>query len=416
MSALVKKIAIDAKKASTRLALLSADQKDRALSTMAKALIAAQAKVLAANKLDVEAAKKKGTPSAMLSRLALDAVKLKKIAGAVEDVAKLEDPVGRMLWERTRPNGLRIQKVSVPLGSILIIYESRPNVTADCMALCLKSGNAVILKGGSEALHTNTAMFDALVKGAASAGVPKEAFQLVKTADRAAVKQLLSMEGVIDLVIPRGGEGLIREVARISKIPVIKHYKGVCHVFVDEDADLAKAQRIVLNAKTQNPAVCNAMECLLVHEAVAKKFLPVIGSALQRKGVELRGDTRTRSLVAGTKAATQKDWGTEYLDLKMAVRIVKDVDEAIAHIERYGSRHSDAIVTENKGNAALFTAAVDSSAVFVNASTRFNDGGEFGMGAEMGISTDKLHARGPMGLEELTSYKYVVQGDGQVRT
>jgi len=411
----MKKTALDAKKASSKLALLSSEQKNRALSAMAKALLAAEAKVLAANRLDVEVAKKKGTPSAMISRLTLDASKLKKIADAVEDITKLEDPVGRTLWERTRPNGLRIQKVSVPLGSILIIYESRPNVTADCMALCLKSGNAVILKGGSEALRTNAALFDALVKGAASAGVPKEAFQLVKTADRGAVKQLLSMEGVIDLVIPRGGEGLIREVARISKIPVIKHYKGVCHVFVDKDADLAKAEKIVLNAKTQNPAVCNAAECLLVHEAVAQKFLPAVAGSLQRKGVELRGDAKTRSLVPGAKAATQKDWGAEYLDLKMAIRVVKDVDEAIAHIERYGSRHSDAIVTENKQNAALFTAAVDSSAVFVNASTRFNDGGEFGMGAEMGISTDKLHARGPMGLEELTSYKYVVLGNGQIR-
>lgn len=397
----IRKTALEAKRASLKLALLSPDQKNRALSAMAKALLRAESVVLAANRRDVDAAKKKGLSPALVARLSLDSRKLKKIARAVADIAKLADPVGRVLWERRRPNGLHIRKVSVPLGSILIIYESRPNVTADCMALCLKSGNSVILKGGSEALETNRALFGAMAKGATSAGVPKGAFQLVASSGRAAVKELLSMDDTIDLVIPRGGEGLIREVARVSKIPVIKHYKGVCHVFVDKDADLKKAKKIVLNAKAQNPAVCNALECLLVHRAVASRFLPEMERALENEGVEIR--------------TGKKEWGKEYLDLKLAVRVVKDVNEAIAHIEKYGSHHSDAIVTENKKNAALFTGAVDSSAVFVNASTRFNDGGEFGMGAEMGISTDKLHARGPMGLEELTSYKYVVLGDGQVR-
>ena len=414
MSAL-KKTALEAKKAASKLALLSSEQKNRALSLMAASLKAASTKVLAANKLDVEAARKKGLAAPLLARLTLDAVKIAKIADSVQAVARLEDPVGRVLWERDRPNGLKIQKISVSLGTILIIYESRPNVTADCMALCLQSGNSVILKGGSEALRSNEAIFDALSKGASQAGVPKGAFQLVRTTDRSAVKELLMMDDTIDLVIPRGGEGLIREVARISKIPVIKHYKGVCHVFVDKEADLAKAEKIVVNAKTQNPSVCNAMECLLVHESVAKQFLPSLNTALSKKKVEVRADEKARTLMNGSKKATEKDWGTEFLDLVLAVRVVKDIDGAIAHIEKYGSRHSDAIVTENKKHAELFTHAVDSSAVFVNASTRFNDGGEFGMGAEMGISTEKLHARGPMGLEELTSYKYVVLGDGQVR-
>ncbi len=415
MSSLIKKIAMEAKIAAPNLALLSSKQKNAALSAMAASLEAASSKVLAANRLDVEAARKNGVAAPLLARLELDSSKIKSIARSVGVVGKLEDPVGRILWERKRPNGLLIRKISVPLGVILIIYESRPNVTADCMALCLKSGNAVILKGGSGALRTNQAMFEALVKGAVRAGIPKAAFQLVGTSDRAAVKELLSMDDAIDLVIPRGGEGLIREVAKISRIPVIKHYKGVCHVFVDKEADLAKAERIIVNAKTQNPAVCNALECLLVDESIAKKLLPSLGFALSKKKVEIRADKKARALLSGAKKASEKDWGAEFLDLILAVRVVKGLEGAIAHIEKYGSRHSDAIVTENNKNAKIFTNSVDSSAVFVNASTRFNDGGEFGMGAEMGISTGKLHARGPMGLEELTSYKYVVLGDGQIR-
>jgi glutamate-5-semialdehyde dehydrogenase len=401
VSALKKNI-LKARKAAAKLAIFSSEEKNAALLAMARSLLKARPAVLAANKKDVAAAVKKGTSSAMLSRLTLDHAKVGKIAEAVEAVAHLEDPVGRVLWERKRPNGLNIQKISVPLGLILIIYESRPNVTADCMALCLKSGNGVVLKGGSEALYTNNAIFDALSAGAAKAGLPKEAFQLVRTVDRSAVKELLLMDEAIDLVIPRGGEGLIREVAKASKIPVIKHYKGICHVFVDKTADFSKAERIIVNAKISNPAVCNAAEALLIHKDLEKTFLPRIERALKDKGVKI---------LRGPGA-----WGKEFLDLTMAVRVVKDLNEAIDHIEKYGSRHSDAIVTEDKRSADIFTGAVDSSAVFVNASTRFNDGGEFGMGAEMGISTDKLHARGPMGLEELTSYKYVVRGDGQVRT
>ena len=415
MSSQMKRIAAEAKAAAPKLALLTSEQKNAALLAMAASLEAASSKVLAANGLDVEAARKNGVADPLIARLRLDAAKVQAIASSVEAVGKLEDPVGRILWERKRPNGLCIRKRSVPLGVILIVYESRPNVTADCMALCLKSGNAVILKGGSEALRTNQAIFEALVKGAVRADIPKAAFQFVGASGRSAVKELLSMDEAIDLVIPRGGEGLIREVAKLSKIPVIKHYKGVCHVFVDKEADLSKAERIVVNAKTQNPAVCNALECLLVDESVAKKFLPSLGVALAKKKVEIRADEKARALLSGAKRASEKDWGAEFLDLILAVRVVKGLDGAIAHIEKYGSRHSDAIVTENKKSAEFFTNAVDSSAVFVNASTRFNDGGEFGMGAEMGISTDKLHARGPMGLEELTSYKYIVLGDGQVR-
>ncbi len=411
----MKNIALKAKKTCAALSLLKASEKEKALQEMASAVLADREAILRANRRDVEAAKKKGLSSAMVARLTLDEAKLEKIAESIGSISHLPDPVGRVLWERTRPNGLVIRKISVPLGSILIIYESRPNVTADCMALCLRSGNSVILKGGSEALRTNQALFDVMTRAAAKAGIPRDAFQLVRTSDRSAVRKLLRLVGLIDLVIPRGGEGLIREVTRLSKIPVIKHTKGVCHLFVDQEADLEKAERILINAKTQNPAVCNALECLLVHEEIAGRFLPAVAGVLAKKQVEVHADPKARALIPGAKKATPKDWGREYLELVLAVRVVKDVHEAIAHIQRYGSGHSDAIVTENRAHARLFTDSVDSSAVFVNASTRFNDGGEFGMGAEMGISTDKLHARGPMGLEELTSYKYVVLGNGQTR-
>jgi glutamate-5-semialdehyde dehydrogenase len=398
----IKTLAEDAKKASRELALLSTEQKNRALMAMAAALLNAEKKILKENAKDLTAAKRKGLSAPLIARLSLDSAKLRNIAEGIRAIARLEDPVGRVIWERQRPNGLHIKKVGVPLGLILIIYESRPNVTADCMALCLKSGNAVILKGGSEVWQTNEAMIQAMDKAAEREDVPKDAFRLVpRSAGRSATKQLLEMKDTIDLVIPRGGEGLIHEVARISKIPVIKHYKGVCHVYIDKEADLKKARDIVLNAKTQNPAVCNAAEALLVHRTLEKSFLPSLERELTAKGVKIRRD--------------RKAWGQEFLDLILAVRVVKDIQEAVDHIETYGSRHSDAIVTEDPKAADFFTSHIDSSAVFVNASTRFNDGGEFGMGAEMGISTDKLHARGPMGLEELTSYKYVVLGNGQVR-
>ncbi len=411
----MKQIASDAKAAAYPLSLLSTQVKNEALLAMAAAVIKSRKTILSENKKDVAAAKEKGLASSLVGRLELNDKKIQGIADSIKNIARLKDPVGRVLWTRKRPNGLHIKKVGVPLGSILIIYESRPNVTADCMALCLKSGNSVILKGGSEALLSNHAIFGVLKKAAVKKGVPAGAFQLVLTGDREAVKTLLTLNDSIDLVIPRGGEGLIREVAQNSKIPVIKHYKGVCHVFVDKEADLKKAAAIVVNAKTQNPGVCNAMETLLVHEAAAAKFLPVIARELASKNVEVRGCEKTLKVIPQAKKASEEDWYAEYLDLILAVRVVKDVREAAAHIQKYGSHHSDAIVTQNKKTAEFFSDSVDSACVFVNASTRFNDGGEFGMGAEMGISTDKLHARGPMGLEELTSYKYIVTGTGQVR-
>lgn len=413
---LMEQLASEAKAAAHPLSLLSSERKNKALKAMALSVWKDRRFILSENQKDVLEAKRRGVSSSLLGRLELNEKKIKGIADSLLKIAALPDPVGRILWTRKRPNGLQIKKVGVPIGVILIIYESRPNVTADCMALCLKSGNSVILKGGSEALRSNRAIFDSLKKAAIAQGVPAGAFQLVPTGDREAVKTLLGLSQSIDLVIPRGGEGLIREVARISKIPVIKHYKGVCHVFVDKQADLKKAVSIVLNAKTQNPGVCNAMETLLVHEAIAKKFLPVMAEALISKNVEIRGCEKTRAILSGISKASEADWEAEYLDLILAVRVVRDVEAAVAHIQKYGSHHSDAIITQNKKSADVFASSVDSACVFVNASTRFNDGGEFGMGAEMGISTDKLHARGPMGLEELTSYKYVVLGSGQVRS
>ena len=405
-----------AKHAASELALLSTKTKNEALASMAEAILKNKAVILKANARDVAASRKKGLPESLVARLVLDESKLKKMAESLRLIAALPDPVGRLISSTKRPNGLLIQKVGVPLGVILIIYESRPNVTTDCMALCLKSGNSVILKGGREALNSNRAIYQVLNEAAVKKGVPKGAMAFVTSTDRKAVRVLLNYPEFIDLVIPRGGEGLIREVARLSKIPVIKHFQGICHVFVDRDADLEKSEKVVLNAKVQNPAVCNAMETLLVHEKIASKFLPRICLLLKEKGVEIRGCETTRRWVPSVQKASQKDWGTEYLDLVLSIRVVKDLSEAVRHIEQYGSRHSDAILTENQGAAKFFTDSVDSSCVFVNCSTRFNDGGEFGMGAEMGISTDKLHVRGPMGLEELTSYKYVVLGNGQVRS
>ncbi len=411
----LKQSAARAKQASVPLALLSTKTKNKALKEMARALLKHKEYILRENAKDLNAATRSGLAPAMMARLHLDEPKLRRIADSLKLIRRLPDPIGRELSRTRRPNGLVIRKVRVPIGVILIIYESRPNVTVDCMALCLKSGNSVILKGGSEAIHSNAALYRVLNEAALKVGVPSGAFEFVKSTDRGAVKALLSMESSIDLAIPRGGEGLIREVARISKVPVIKHYKGVCHVFVDKDADLRKSEAVVVNAKVQNPAVCNAMETLLVHASVAGKFLPRIGRLLSERNVEIRGDKKTRSLIPGAKPASEEDWGAEYLDLVLSVRVVKDAPEAMRHIRTYGSSHSDAIMTRNKKTASAFTAAVDSACVFVNCSTRFNDGGEFGMGAEMGISTDKLHARGPMGLEELTSYKYIVSGNGQIR-
>ncbi len=411
----IKKLCGKVKRSSRSLALADTKIKNKALIAMGKALLKNSAHILSENRKDVSLAKRTGLPGALIERLSLSPSKISDMADSIFAIAKLGDPVGKTLETRKRPNGLLIKKVTVPLGVILIIYESRPNVTADCVALCLKSSNAVILRGGSEAINTNIAIFTALKKELVRAGLPGDSIAMIADTDRRIVNELLCETGSIDLVIPRGGESLIREVTVRSRIPVIKHYKGVCHTYVDASADLKMAEDICFNAKVQRPGVCNAMETMLVNRSVAKKFLPKMIKRFEKAGVEIRGDSETRSIVPGIKPATDDDWYTEYLDLILSVKIVKDVDEAIAHIMKYGSYHSDAIVTRNKNNAQKFLDEVDSACVYVNASTRFTDGGEFGKGAEMGISTDKIHARGPMGLEELVSYKYAVYGNGQVR-
>jgi glutamate-5-semialdehyde dehydrogenase len=351
----------------------------------------------------------------MLDRLALSPTRIEAMAEGVHQVADLPDPLGRLLSETRRPNGLLIRKVRVPLGVLAVIYESRPNVTADAAALCLKAGNAVILRGGSEARRSSRAILEAMVRGGRPADLPPDAVQLLADADHAAVRELLQMDAYVDLVIPRGGEGLIRAVAEHSRIPVLKHYQGVCHVYVDAAADLNMARRIAVNAKCQRPGVCNAMETLLVHRDVAERFLPEVAADLLGAGVELRGDQLVCRLVPQARPAAADDWEREYLDLILSVAVVPDLAAAIDHIERYGSHHTDVIVTEDRRAAERFTRDVDSATVYVNASSRFTDGFEFGMGAEIGISTDKLHARGPCGIEELTTYKYVVEGSGQVR-
>jgi glutamate-5-semialdehyde dehydrogenase len=363
----------------------------------------------------MEEGKKRGLSGPLMDRLLLTDARIDGMIKGVMEVSELRDPVGEILDTRDRPNGLRIQKVRVPIGVIAVIYESRPNVTADAASLCIKSSNAVILRGGSESNHSNLSIAAALQTGGRKRGLPDHAVQLVETTDREAVKELVQLEGIVDLAIPRGGEGLIRAVAEAARIPVIKHYKGVCHIFVDESADIDMAAAICENAKCQRPGVCNAAETLLVHEHTASRFLPVVSSLLQSRGVELRGDETARKIVPSMKIATEDDWYTEYLDLILAVRVVPNLKAAIDHINTYGSHHSDSIVTASDENGKAFVQEVDSAAVFINASTRFTDGAEFGLGAEMGISTDKLHARGPMGIEELTTYKYIILGTGQIR-
>jgi glutamate-5-semialdehyde dehydrogenase len=367
------------------------------------------------NEKDVREAEKAVLPSAMIDRLELDEKRIKAMSKSLADIAAYRDPVGGLLETRKRPNGLVIKKVRVPIGVILVIYESRPNVTSDCIGLCLKAGNACILRGGSEARGSNAAIFDVLNAAAQDCGLPDGCINMIKDTDRALVNELLKQDQTIDLVMPRGGESLIREITDNSRIPVIKHYKGVCHTYVDYPADLSAACRICFNAKVQRPGVCNAMETLLVHKKTANAFLPEMIRRYKDSGVEIRGCEETRKIVSGIKAATEDDWYTEYLDLILSVKVVCGVEEAIAHIMKYGSYHSDAIVTKNAANARKFVSAVDSACVYVNASTRFTDGGEFGKGAEIGISTDKLHARGPVGVEELTSYKYIIHGKGQIR-
>jgi glutamate-5-semialdehyde dehydrogenase len=402
--------------AARALARLSSQQKKGVLGAMATEINARRGEIMSANALDMEQGRKQGLSSALLDRLLLTDGRIDSMIKGIMEVADLRDPVGEVIEEKMRPNGLLIRKIRVPIGVIAVIYEARPNVTADAASLCIKSSNAVILRGGSEGIRSNKAIADALQTGGQRCGMPEGAVQLVDVTDREAVKALVQLEGIVDLAIPRGGEGLIRAVAEAARVPVIKHYKGVCHVFVDESADVDAALRITENAKCQRPGVCNAMETLLVHEKIADRFLPAAASILRSKGVELRGDSATRTRVPGISEATEDDWYTEYLDLILSIRIVPDLKSAIEHINTYGSHHSDAIVTASEENGRTFLQEVDSAAVYVNASTRFTDGGEFGLGAEMGISTDKLHARGPMGIDELTTYKYVVMGSGQVRT
>ncbi len=404
-----------AKAAARKLAPLSSATKDRALLLMAQALEARAGFLIEENEKDLQVAQQSGISGALLDRIALDAGRVRTMAAGLRQVVALPDPVREIVKMWRRPNGLQVGRMRIPLGVIGMIYEARPNVTADAAALCLKSGNAVILRGGSEAHFSNQAIGQVLHQALAETAVPTAAIQVVQNKDRALVRELLQLEEYIDLIIPRGGEELIRAVASNSKVPVIKHYKGVCHVYVDSEASLTMAERICLNAKIQRPSVCNAMETLLVHEAVAAELLPPLAQKYQAAGVELRGCARTRALVPAAQAATEADWTTEYLDLILAVRVVKDMDEAIDHIERYGSEHTETIVTASYQRSREFVDRVNSSAVMVNASTRFNDGGELGLGAEIGISTSKIHAFGPMGLEELTTTKFVVFGDGHIR-
>ena len=420
LALLIADMGARARAAARTLATTPAARIDDALSAMAKELLAAQTEILAANAKDVAAAKAAGQTAALVDRLTLDPKRLALCAEGLQQVAALPHPVGEILREWTQPNGLKFAKVRVPLGVIGFIYESRPNVTVDAAGLCLKSGNAVILRGGSEALRSNTAIAAALARGLASAGLPAAAIQLVPVADRDTVRLLGESVGVIDLLIPRGGRGLIETVVKTARIPVIKHYDGICSLYVDQGADLAMAESLILNSKVSRPGVCNAVETLLVHRAVADRFLSATGPVLAAKGVHLRAAPLALEILqrAGVpaSAATEGDFRTEFLDLILAVKIVDDTAAAIEHIETHGSHHTETIVTADSATAEQFMAGIDSAVVLWNASTRFNDGHQFGFGAEIGISTDKLHARGPMGLEELTSYKYLVRGDGQVRT
>jgi len=411
----IRGMARDARAAARELARASGEQKDRALLAMAAGLTESRARILADNAGDVTAARAAGQTAAFVDRLTLTESRIEAMARGVRQIADLPDPVGAVTGMWRRPNGLQVGRMRVPLGVIGIIYESRPNVTADAAALCLKSGNAVLLRGGSEALRTNRAIADVLAAAVASAGLPAAALAVVPSADRAVVKEMLSLHGLIDLIIPRGGEGLIRAVREGSQIPVIAHDKGLCHTYVDASANLAMAGEIAYNAKVERPGVCNAMETLLVHAEVAPALLPALAARLRAAGVEVRGCPRTRSLVPAAVPATEEDWDTEYLALTLSIRVVDSFEDAVVHIARHGSGLAEAIVTADHGRAMRFLREVDAGAVFVNASTRFTDGYEFGMGAEMGISTQKLHARGPMGLPELTCEKFIVLGDGQIR-
>lgn len=412
---MIQEICQKAKAASVEMAKLSTEQKNAALCKMADALESNVEKLVAANKIDVEAAKAKGLKASLLDRLALDQKKIQNMAKELREVSALTDPIGTILSSWTRPNGLIISQIRVPMGVVGVIYESRPNVTSDSAAICIKSGNAVVLRGGSDALNSNLAIGKVLRDALSETKVPVDAVQVVNSPDRKAAEELMGMRDYIDVLVPRGGADLIKTVIEKSKIPVIETGTGNCHIYVEEDADLEKATPIVINAKVQRPGVCNAAEKLLVNNKIAKSYLPKIIAELRKNGVEVRGDEKTREIVPDVKAATEQDWPTEYLDLIIGVKVVEDLSEAIAHINKYGTKHSESIITRDFTKAKRFLQEVDSAAVYWNASTRFTDGNQFGLGTEIGISTQKLHARGPMGLQHLTTYKYVILGNGQTR-
>jgi glutamate-5-semialdehyde dehydrogenase len=411
----VARQALRAKSASRTLTTLTSEQKKRALEAIAAALEQAGSDLLFHNEIDVEAAREADLPSALVDRLVLTLKTIHGMAEGVREIAQQPDPVGDVLESWSRPNGLRIEKIRVPLGVIGMIYESRPNVTVDAAALCLKAGNAVILRGGSEAINSNRALVAVLAKSAVANGIPEGAIQLLEDTSRDSIMELIHLHNVVDLIIARGSEEMINHVMKYSTVPVLGHGKGVCHVYVDDPADLSMAEKIAYNAKVQRPGVCNAMETLLVHKNIAGQFLPIIAEAYAAAKVEIRGDDQTRAYIPSALPATEDDWRTEYLDLVVSVRVVDSLDQAIEHINRYGSGHTDTIVTKDKQHAEHFLKTVDSAAVFHNASTRLHDGGVFGLGAEIGISTRKLHARGTMGAHELTTTKYVVRGTGQIR-
>ncbi len=411
----IKTLALQCRDAARQLGQLSTAARSALLQSMAAALEADAAAILAANARDLQAARDKGVGSAMLDRLALDPQRLAGVANALREVAALPDPVGEVTRDYLRPNGIRVQKVRVPLGVIAMIYEARPNVTADAAALCIKAGNGVILRGGSEAIHSNTAIAASLKRALREAGIADAALTLVEDLRRETMLELLQLNDIIDLAIPRGGEGLIRFVAEHARVPVIKHYKGVCHLYVDDGADMQLALGLLVDGKASRPAACNSLETLLVHAGIAPRFLPLAAEALRARGVELRGDAATQALVPGVSAADEDDYAAEYLDLILAIRVVDSLDDAIAHIQRHTSDHTEVIATGNPAHAEAFVHALRSAVVMVNASSRFSDGGELGLGAEIGISTTRLHSYGPMGLEALTVERFVVRGEGQVR-
>ena len=411
----VTKQARRAKEASRKLAVLPVEIRNAALLAMADALEARQEEILEVNAKEVAAAREKSTRKNMIDRLILTPARIAAMAEGIRQVVKLEDPIGKLDFEVVRPNGLKIRRVKVPFGVVGIIYEARPNVTADAIALCIKSGNACLLRGGSEAVRTNKKIVDIMREAAVANGLPEKSIEFISILDRDAIVVMCRLRKIVDVIIPRGGAGLISRVVEHSTVPVIETGTGICHTFIDKTADFDMAIKVCVNAKTSRPSVCNAMETLLIHKDIAAEFLPKVAEALREKNVELRGDEACREILPDMNAATDDDWATEYNDLILSIKIVEDVDAAIEHINRYGTLHSEAIITEDRANAAKFEDQVDAATVYVNASTRFTDGFEFGFGAEIGISTQKLHARGPMGLEALTTTKYFVEGDGQVR-